>query len=83
MTRITAAATDRRAEAGEPRQALQQLTGLNLDRSDATAAAGLCGEIEERYGPEMLSEMLQDHSKLPSLGELRDVGGWIARTQLD
>lgn len=83
MTRITAAATDRRAEAGEARQALQQLTGLNLDRSDATAAAGLCGEIEERYGPEMLSEMLQDHSKLPSLGELRDVVGWIARTQLD
>lgn len=81
--RITAAAADRRSETAEASQALQQLTGLALDRSDATAAADLCAQIEERYGPETVGEMLHDHSKLPTVPELRDVVGWIARTQLD
>lgn len=81
--RIADAAAERRSEVGEAGQALEQLTGLALDRSDATAAAELCADIEARYGPEALAAMLQDHDTLPQLGELRDVIGWIARTQLD
>jgi putative hydrolase len=80
--RIAAAATDRRRETGEAGEALRQLTGLALDRSDATAAAVLCAEIERRYGPETLAGLLDDHDALPRLEELDDVVGWIARTQL-
>ncbi len=80
--RIAAAAAERRTEIGEAGEALQQLTGLAIDRTDATAAAELCAEIENRYGPEKLASMLQDHDTLPNHGELHDVIGWIARTQL-
>ena len=81
--RIEAAAASRRADMGEAHQALQQLTGLSLNRSDSTTAASLCAEIEQRYGADKLGEILHDPTQMPTLAELDDVVGWIARTQLD
>lgn len=81
--RIIDAAARRRADMGEAADALRQLTGLDIDRSDATRAAALCAEIEDRYGPEKLAELLTDPDQLPTVAEFDDVVGWMARTQLD
>ena len=75
-----------RIRRAEPNQAIEQLgrlVGLEIDRTRAADAAGLCAEIAQRWGPEALDRMLETPDHLPRLEELDDAVGWAARVLLE
>jgi putative hydrolase len=83
LDRIEQANAVRRTEPDQAEQYLQQIVGLELERSLAGDAAAFCSEVEQRWGVEALERIWDDPQHLPTLAELTDPVGWAARVLLD
>lgn len=83
LPRIEEANALRRTEPDQAEQYLQQIVGLELERSLAADAATFCSEVEQRWGAEALERIWDDPEHLPTLEELTDPVGWAARVLLD
>jgi putative hydrolase len=83
LDRIETANATRRTEPDQAEQYLQQIVGLELNRSLATDAAWFCAEVEQRWGAEALERIWEEPQYLPSVDELTDPVGWAARVLLD
>lgn len=83
LDRIAQANAVRRTEPDQAEQYLQQIVGLELDRSMASDGATFCSEVELRWGTEALERIWDDPGHLPSVAELTDPVGWAARVLLD
>ncbi len=83
LTAIEEAHRTRRTEASQAMDQFAQIVGLDIQRSRATDAAGLCDQITRRWGLEALESIWQSPEKLPRLAELTDPVGWAARALLD
>jgi len=83
LSEIEAANSLRRMEPDQAEQYLQQVVGLDLQRSRADDAAGFFRELEQRWGEDALNRIWEDPEHLPTLQELTDPVGWAARVLLE
>lgn len=82
LAAIESAAQRRRTEPSQAMDAIQQLTGLSMERHRVADAAGFCAEVARRWGDESLAVMWEDAANLPNLREITDPVGWAARVLL-
>ncbi|GMR02273.1 MAG: zinc-dependent metalloprotease [Acidimicrobiia bacterium] len=83
LERIEAAYNRRRTEPDQAEQFLQQFAGLDLQRQRAIDARAFCDDVVERWGENALVKVWDDPTNLPTLDELTDPIGWVARVLLD
>ena len=83
LPRIDEAIDRRRTEPDEASQFLREVVGLDLDRTRSRDAARLFAELAERWGDESLERVWDNPDNLPTLDELTDPVGWVARVMLD
>lgn len=80
---IDSAIERRRTEPDQASQFLREVVGLDLDRTRSRDAAALFAELAERWGGESLERVWDNPENLPTLEELTDPVGWVARVMLD
>ncbi|MCL1594902.1 MAG: zinc-dependent metalloprotease [Actinomycetia bacterium] len=83
IDRIEAAYSRRRTEPNQAEQFLQQFAGLDLERHRAVEARTFCDDVIERWGEDTLNRVWDEPTNMPTLSELTDPIGWVARVVLD
>ncbi|NHZ71294.1 MAG: hypothetical protein GWP18_06590 [Proteobacteria bacterium] len=83
IDRIEAAYNRRRTEPNQAEQFLQQFAGLDLERHRAVDARVFCDDVIERWGEDTLNRVWDEAENMPTLAELTDPIGWVARVVLD
>jgi putative hydrolase len=78
---IAGVAVDRNPETA-PDRAIEQMLGIEIDRTRATTALGLSQDIAQRWGADAWSRLWEGPESLPTLAELSDPVGWAARVLL-
>ena len=80
---INEAHQNRRAEAPDGADQLQQFVGLDLRTRQAADAAIFCADVVRRWGTDALDRVWELPENIPQPGELTDSIGWAARVLLD
>jgi coenzyme F420 biosynthesis associated uncharacterized protein len=79
---LRAALDRRRAERSAPQRLLEQLLGFDLKLRQYTLGKGFSDGVAQRAGIEGLNRVWDGPASLPTLAELEDPAGWLARTAL-
>ena len=70
---------ERRSNRSAPERVLQRLLGLDLKMRQYELGKRFCDSVAERHGVDTLNRVWESPEALPTLAEIDDPDGWVAR----